>query len=262
MILNQLFLFQIAVSMPGILGAGMQTIVHTPHGIQTMVPQGPQMTSISQTVAPTTVRPVTIATSSGGGSSTGPSLSGGPQKFGPTTVIKNSNDGSSFAGAHPLRLGSEVTMVPQNPPSGVGGLGGLSGTPHLLTTAASLPQPPQGPPNAGSGSNQPVNQPVEFNHAINYVNKIKNRFAGQPDVYKQFLEILHTYQKDQRAIKEGQQPTGRFLTEGEVFAQVAKLFQVCETSIWLPLLKSANILDSVNIFTYLVAFCIWQTKYM
>lgn len=66
---------------------------------------------------------------------------------------------------------------------------------------------------------------MEFNHAINYVNKIKNRFAGQPDVYKQFLEILHTYQKDQRAIKEGHQPTGRYLTESEVFAQVAKLFQ-------------------------------------
>ena len=62
--------------MPGILGAGMQTIVHTPHGIQTMVPQGPQLTSISQTVAPTTVRPVTIATSSGSGnSSTGKSKS-------------------------------------------------------------------------------------------------------------------------------------------------------------------------------------------
>ena len=93
------------------------------------------------------------------------------------------------------------------------------------------PQPPSAPP-----SNQPINQPVEFNHAINYVNKIKNRFAGQPDVYKQFLEILHTYQKDQRAIKEGQQPTGRFLTEGEVFAQVAKLFQVQ----WLLLSISFN----------------------
>ena len=66
---------------------------------------------------------------------------------------------------------------------------------------------------------------MEFNHAINYVNKIKNRFADQPDVYKQFLEILHTYQKDQRAIKEGHQPTGRYLTEAEVFSQVAKLFQ-------------------------------------
>ena len=76
---------------------------------------------------------------------------------------------------------------------------------------------PQGPP---GGNSQP-----EFNHAINYVNKIKNRFQGQPDVYKQFLEILHTYQKDQKAIKEGNPPVGRHLTETEVYAQVSKLFQ-------------------------------------
>lgn len=44
------------------------------------------------------------------------------------------------------------------------------------------------------------NQPVEFNHAINYVNKIKNRFQGQPDIYKAFLEILHTYQVSQPAV--------------------------------------------------------------
>ncbi|TMW42379.1 hypothetical protein DOY81_012540, partial [Sarcophaga bullata] len=37
-------------------------------------------------------------------------------------------------------------------------------------------------------------QPVEFNHAITYVNKIKNRFLNQPEKYKKFLEILHTYQ--------------------------------------------------------------------
>ena len=66
---------------------------------------------------------------------------------------------------------------------------------------------------------------MEFNHAINYVNKIKNRFSGQPEVYKQFLEILHTYQKDQKAIKEGNPPSGRFLTEAEVYAQVSRLFQ-------------------------------------
>lgn len=182
----------------------MQTIVHTPHGIQTMAPQG-QLTSITtpQAASATTVRPVTIAT----GSSTNAAVATGGQKF-PTTVIKNAND--SFHNV-PLRLGSEVTMVPQNPPH--------VGQPHLLTTAAAVQQQNVQPQPA------PVNQPVEFNHAINYVNKIKNRFAGQPDVYKQFLEILHTYQKDQKAIKEGHQPTGRFLTEGEVFAQVAKLFQ-------------------------------------
>jgi histone deacetylase complex regulatory component SIN3 len=44
--------------------------------------------------------------------------------------------------------------------------------------------------------------PVEFNHAITYVNKIKNRFANQPETYKKFLEILQTYQKDQKPIQE------------------------------------------------------------
>lgn len=55
-------------------------------------------------------------------------------------------------------------------------------------------------------------QPVEFNHAINYVNKIKTRFNNQPETYKSFLEILHTYQKEQKSIKE-------------VYDQVAILFQ-------------------------------------
>ena len=54
---------------------------------------------------------------------------------------------------------------------------------------------------AGTISTTP-GQPVEFNHAINYVNKIKNRFQGQPDIYKNFLEILHKYQKEQKQIKD------------------------------------------------------------
>jgi paired amphipathic helix protein Sin3a len=54
--------------------------------------------------------------------------------------------------------------------------------------------------------------PVEFNHAISYVNKIKNRFASQPDIYKQFLEILQTYQRESKPI-------------GDVYAQVTRLFE-------------------------------------
>eukprot|EP00047_Mylnosiga_fluctuans_P012588 m.27016 g.27016 ORF g.27016 m.27016 type:complete len:1120 (+) comp4360_c0_seq1:36-3395(+) len=54
-------------------------------------------------------------------------------------------------------------------------------------------------------------QRLEFNHAINYVNKIKNRFANQLEIYKAFLEILHTYQKEQKSIQE-------------VYNQVATLF--------------------------------------
>ncbi|GCB75779.1 hypothetical protein scyTo_0019056 [Scyliorhinus torazame] len=41
-------------------------------------------------------------------------------------------------------------------------------------------------------SNDP--HPVEFDNAISYVNKIKNRYLERPEVYKSFLEILHTYQ--------------------------------------------------------------------
>ncbi|KAI9680160.1 MAG: Transcriptional regulatory protein sin3 [Trizodia sp. TS-e1964] len=54
--------------------------------------------------------------------------------------------------------------------------------------------------------------PVEFNHAINYVNKIKNRFQAHPDIYKQFLEILQTYQRESKPIQD-------------VYAQVTDLFK-------------------------------------
>ncbi|KAJ1973883.1 hypothetical protein H4R35_003884 [Dimargaris xerosporica] len=54
--------------------------------------------------------------------------------------------------------------------------------------------------------------PLEFGHAINYVNKIKTRFANQPEQYKQFLEILHTYQRESKPIHE-------------VYAQVQTLFK-------------------------------------
>ncbi|KAL0268238.1 UNVERIFIED_CONTAM: hypothetical protein PYX00_010266 [Menopon gallinae] len=79
--------------------------------------------------------------------------------------------------------------------------------------------------NVDSSHPTPQSQPVEFNHAINYVNKIKNRFQGQPDKYKRFLEILHTYQKEQRNIKEGASGPGKHLTEAEVYSQVSKLFE-------------------------------------
>ncbi|ODV95612.1 hypothetical protein PACTADRAFT_50307 [Pachysolen tannophilus NRRL Y-2460] len=78
------------------------------------------------------------------------------------------------------------------------------GPPHPLGINAQ--QPPMGVPPSNSGS------PVEFNHAISYVNKIKTRFANQPDIYKHFLEILQTYQREQKPI-------------GEVYQQVTVLFQ-------------------------------------
>ena len=61
---------------------------------------------------------------------------------------------------------------------------------------------------------QPTNHktPMEFDHAINYVNKIKMRFQNDTQVYKDFLDVLHTYQKGQRGIEV-------------VYKQVAQLFR-------------------------------------
>jgi paired amphipathic helix protein Sin3a len=55
--------------------------------------------------------------------------------------------------------------------------------------------------NQGGGQRGAAN-PVEFDHAIHYVTTIKQRFADEPETYKEFLAILHTYQKEQRSIRQ------------------------------------------------------------
>ncbi|XP_034035567.1 LOW QUALITY PROTEIN: paired amphipathic helix protein Sin3b [Thalassophryne amazonica] len=68
--------------------------------------------------------------------------------------------------------------------------------------------------------------PVEFDSAISYVNKIKNRFLDHPEIYRAFLEILHTYQKEQLEVKESRgNRGGGGMTEDEVFSKVASLFK-------------------------------------
>eukprot|EP00245_Coleochaete_scutata_P002928 TRINITY_DN14179_c0_g1_i2.p1 TRINITY_DN14179_c0_g1~~TRINITY_DN14179_c0_g1_i2.p1 ORF type:complete len:1452 (-),score=385.29 TRINITY_DN14179_c0_g1_i2:688-5043(-) len=58
----------------------------------------------------------------------------------------------------------------------------------------------------------PKKQPVEFDQAINYVNKIKTRFQADEHVYKAFLEILNMYRKGNKTIIE-------------VYHEVATLFK-------------------------------------
>mmetsp|Transcript_24647 Transcript_24647/g.84291 ORF Transcript_24647/g.84291 Transcript_24647/m.84291 type:complete len:426 (+) Transcript_24647:232-1509(+) len=45
-------------------------------------------------------------------------------------------------------------------------------------------------------------QPVEFDQAISYVNKIKTRFQDNEKVYKSFLEILNMYRKGNKTISQ------------------------------------------------------------
>ncbi|XP_066551383.1 paired amphipathic helix protein Sin3b [Amia ocellicauda] len=78
-------------------------------------------------------------------------------------------------------------------------------------------------PQSTSPTSEP--SPVEFDSAISYVNKIKNRFLDHPEIYRSFLEILHTYQKEQLDVKESRGRPGSGMTEDEVFSKVASLFK-------------------------------------
>ena len=87
---------------------------------------------------------------------------------------------------------------PQPPPAPPRPQHGGFGGPEFVEQRVPPPQQPEQEISSPDGA-QP---PVEFDHAINYVTTIKRRFATEPDTYKKFLEILHTYQKEQRGIKE------------------------------------------------------------
>ncbi|KAJ7597424.1 hypothetical protein C8J56DRAFT_920036 [Mycena floridula] len=79
------------------------------------------------------------------------------------------------------------------------------GLPNPQTTAAA----------SFLGGLKPVEkQPGEFNHAIHYLHKIKIRYPDDTNVYKQFLDILQSYQKEQKQIQDSQ-----------VYAQVQQLFK-------------------------------------
>lgn len=92
------------------------------------------------------------------------------------------------------------------------------------SSTAGSPAPSQA---ASATGGQP--QVMEFNHAINYVNKIKNRFTKDPDTYKTFLEILQTYQKETRPIQEASttRTADQLSTDVmfQVYAQVTELFK-------------------------------------
>ena len=241
--------------MPGTMGTTVQTIVHTPHGIHKMTTHGSgPLTSVTTSntghiqpiqqqhlpQAPPPVQQGNIIRMPA--MSSQPSMTINTPKFLPQSQhgvkIENLSGTNSAGGYHqsmgsgapnlpttPLQISSTATPIPNAAAQAVAQVRYQMQQQQQQQQQQSTTQVSMGPTLGSGQSSGSGSQPVEFNHAINYVNKIKNRFQGQPDVYKQFLEILHTYQKDQKAIKEGQRPTGPYLTEAEVYGQVAKLFQ-------------------------------------
>lgn len=112
-------------------------------------------------------------------------------------------------GSLPLGYGAASNLM--------GGTLSRSLTPHALHIHAQAPfdrayspgfQNPQTTAAASflgnlNGRDQVGKQPAgEFNHAIQYLNKIKARYADDNNTYKQFLDILQTYQKEQRNIQD------------------------------------------------------------
>ena len=90
------------------------------------------------------------------------------------------------------------------------------GAPQPQAQRQPAPKPAPQPQPQAAQQQQPPKQQIDFNKAIQFVNKIKALFPEDTDVYKKFLEILQTYSKESR--------TNNFGIK-EVYEQVAQLFK-------------------------------------
>ncbi|EIN13854.1 hypothetical protein PUNSTDRAFT_110022 [Punctularia strigosozonata HHB-11173 SS5] len=106
-------------------------------------------------------------------------------------------------GFSPHNLGPFSPGIPGGTSAAASFLGGLNGNAGAKGGAA-----------GSGGAQEKASSQGEFNHAISYLNKIKTRFSDDPNTYKQFLEILQTYQKEQKHLQDSQ-----------VYAQVQMLFK-------------------------------------
>lgn len=125
---------------------------------------------------------------------------------GEPTIPYDSRWHQQSAEGYPGYIGGPGPMQGGEPNGMVNGANGIGNSMSQLHAAAN------GNRALGPTESRRPGDPVEFNHAISYVNKIKTRFASQPDIYKRFLEILQTYQREQLRI-------------AEVYTQVTQLFQ-------------------------------------
>ena len=80
--------------------------------------------------------------------------------------------------------------------------GQVNAVPRGQQAAAPPPRPRAPARRPARQAEEPPRQPVEFDNAIAYVTAIKKRFEHQPETYKAFLEVLHTYQREQKGIQE------------------------------------------------------------
>ncbi|EAU92595.2 transcription regulatory protein [Coprinopsis cinerea okayama7 len=173
----------------------------------------------------------------------GPGL-GGSMPYPPGPVI-------SGPGGVPAGPGSR-SMTPHGYPPGVGPGGPAHGLHHIAPGVPPFVDPGiyspglqqqtshtaaasflgnlnnKAPSSSNAGMLQESKTAGDFNLAIQYLNKIKARYADDPNTYKQFLDILQTYQKEQRHLHDSQ-----------VYVQVQMLFKdapdlIAEFKAFLP----------------------------
>ena len=85
----------------------------------------------------------------------------------------------------------------QSEPTGSGNNASMNSSQH----GNMPPSVPSSNSSQGGGAKAPPQQ-LQQQHAITYVTTIRNRFASEPETYRAFLRILHTYQKEQKGIKD------------------------------------------------------------
>lgn len=152
--------------------------------------------------------------SSGGPVHRPPPVTIPPPAYGPSdlqgTGLHHSSSGSN--GPNPKQQQTPSSRQPLAPAPGqslkagsgqgkLGTSGGGGGAKKPLSSQAQT-LPLSGALGPSSSSSHSATNPVEFDHAIHYVTTIKQRFADEPETYKEFLAILHTYQKEQRSIRQ------------------------------------------------------------
>ena len=88
------------------------------------------------------------------------------------------------------------TVAPASKTSATAAAPAPAQQPAAVPTAAAAAVP------TAAGAAQVAAPVVDFSQAIKYVNRLKNHFSDQPEVYRRFLEILTNYQRDMRPVEE------------------------------------------------------------
>ena len=123
----------------------------------------------------------------------------------PAGTMTQSTDNQHFHAHDPLMPSGAASPMPYAPRTTSGGLqldphGQLGGSPVPFGTSSAVSTLGGMGGGGGGGMSDRRQGPAgaqEFHNAIQYVNKIKTRFEEDPDTYKLFLDILHSYRNNQ-----------------------------------------------------------------